>query len=292
MANKKIKVGFQSVGEGCPVFFISEIGINHNGDLQIAKQLIDAAFATNWDCVKFQKRTPDLCVPESQKNVPRETPWGTMTYLDYKKHIEFNAQEYEYIDQYCGYKPILWTASVWDIPSVDFISAYHPPFLKIPSAKVTDLELIEYAARTKIPIFMSTGMSTYEEIDDAVNILEQFTKGNYVLLHTNSAYPAPLEDLNMELIGKLRERYNCIVGYSGHEQGLEPTVIANYLGAKVIERHTTINHNAWGSDQLASLEVEGMDKLIKRCREVDTIRGDGEKRISGKELEMKRKLRG
>lgn len=289
---KQIKINNQIIGENEPVFLIAEIGINHNGDMGIAKQLMDAAFACGWQCVKFQKRTPEICVPEHQKNMLRDTPWGEMTYLEYKHKVEFSEEEYTYIDNYCKEKPILWTASVWDIPSLEFILKYDVPFIKIPSAKLTESELLSEAAKSGKTIVLSTGMSTVEEIDEAVNLLEKYSKGNYVLMHTNSTYPTPPEDINLSTIKFLRDRYNCLVGYSGHEYDLEPTVIAVALGAKIIERHITLDHNMWGSDHFASLEIHAMDMLCKRINEVDIILGDGSKKLTPKEMEVRKKLRG
>lgn len=272
-------------------YLIAEVGINHNGDLQIAKKLIDAAFACQWDCVKFQKREPDLCVPEHQKDSPKETPWGKMTYLQYKKRIEFGRKEYEYIDNYCREKPIDWTASVWDIPSLEFIVSYNVPFIKIPSAKLTEEELIIWACKTGKPLLVSTGMSTLEEIDKTVEILRKYNV-DFVLLHCNSVYPTPLNELNVNCIKTLKERYNCPIGYSGHEQGLQPTVYATALGAKIIERHITLDHNMWGTDQAASMEVLAMDMLRKRIKDIDLILGDGVKTITESEKEVRKKLRG
>ncbi len=289
---KKIKIGNQFVGENEPVFMIAEIGINHNGDIGIAKKLIDAAFACNWHCVKFQKRTPEKCVPENQKNVLRDTPWGRITYLEYRNKVEFGQEEYSYIDKYCKEKPVLWTASVWDIPSLEFILKYDVPFIKMPSAKLTESELLSKAARSGKPVILSTGMSTIEEIDDAVNILEKHSKGNYILMHTNSTYPTPPEEINLLTMKFLKERYNCLVGYSGHEYDLEPTVIAVALGARIIERHITIDHKMWGSDHFASLEVHAMDMLRKRIEEIDIVVGDGTKKLTQKEMEVRKKLRG
>ncbi len=289
---KQIKINNQIIGENEPVFLIAEIGINHNGDLQIAKKLMDAAFACGWQCAKFQKRTPEICVPEHQKNMLRDTPWGEMTYLEYKYKVEFNEEEYNYIDKYCKEKPISWTASVWDIPSLEFILQYDVPFIKIPSAKLTESELLSVAAKSGKTIILSTGMSTVEEIDDAVNMLEKYSKGNYVLMHTNSTYPTPSEDVNLSTISFLKDRYNCLVGYSGHEYDLEPSVIAVTLGARIIERHITLDHNMWGTDQFASLEIHAMDMLRKRINEVDKVLGDGIKRLTPKEMEVRKKLRG
>jgi N-acetylneuraminate synthase len=275
---------------GKDIFLIAEIGLNHNSDMQIAKKLIDASFACGWDCVKFQKRTPDKCVPEHQKNVIRDTPWGKMTYLDYRKKIEFGESEYSYIKNYCKEKPILWTASAWDMPSLHFLLKYDVPFIKIPSAKLTHYELLRTAAMSGKPVLLSTGMSTVEEIDMAVGLLQGYSK-DFALMHTNSSYPAPLEEINLLTIPFLKERYGCEVGYSGHEYGLEPTVIAVALGARIIERHITLDHNMWGSDQEASLEIHAMDMLQKRIREVLISLGDGIKKVTEKEMVVRDKLR-
>ncbi len=272
-------------------YLIAEIGINHNGDLQIAKKLIDAAFACSWDCVKLQKREPDLCVPEHQKGAIRETPWGTMTYIEYKHRIEFSRKEYDYIDKYCKEKPLSWSASVWDIPSVEFIAGYDVPFIKLPSAMLVEKDLLIMACKTGKPIILSTGMSTLEEIDEAVNILSKYAC-QFALMHANSAYPAPIEDLNIRCIQTLKERYKCEVGYSGHEYGLEPTIFAVAMGAQLIERHITIDHMMWGTDQSSSIEVMGMDMLRKRIKDARTILGDGLKVVTKSEISIRNKLRG
>ncbi len=292
MAKNSILLGNHLIAQNSPVLMIAEIGVNHNGSIDIAKKLIDAAFACDWHCVKFQKRTPNLCVPEKQKNVLRETPWGKIPYLEYRYKVEFGHEEYSYIDKYCREKPILWIASVWDIPSLEFILDYDVPFIKVASAKLTDTELLKAVSQSGKPVIMSTGMSLIEEIDEAVNVLEKYSSGNYILMHTNSAYPAPIEDVNLHVIEFLRDRYDCIVGYSGHEYDLEPSMIAVYLGAKVIERHITLSHQMWGSDQAASLEVHGMDLLQKRIKNISVMMGDGIKRVTQKELESRKKLRG
>lgn len=272
-------------------YLIAEIGINHNGDIQIAKKLIDAAFACQWDCVKFQKREPEICIPDHQKNNLRDSPWGKMTYLEYKKKLEFSKKEYDYIDKYCKEKPIDWTASVWDLPSLEFISDYEVPFIKIPSAKLTDKELLIEACKTGKPLVVSTGMSTIKEIDEAVDILEK-NGSQYILMHCNSAYPTPHNELNLNCLETLRERYKCPIGYSGHEYDLEPTVYAVVLGGRVIERHITLDHNMWGTDQASSLEVLAMDMLRKRIKDIDLILGDGIKKITDSEKEIRKKLRG
>ncbi|MFZ0448160.1 MAG: N-acetylneuraminate synthase family protein, partial [Desulfatiglandaceae bacterium] len=282
----------QLVGENQPVYMIAEIGLNHNGDIQIAKKLIDAVFATNWNCAKFQKRTPSICVPENQKNMMRDTPWGRMTYLEYRYKVEFVKEQYDYIDRYCKEKPIAWTASVWDLKSLEFIMGYDVPFIKIPSAKLTEHECLIEASKSGRPIILSTGMSTVPEIDTAVDLLEKHDRGGYVLMHTNSVYPAPPEELNLRVINFLKERYGCIVGYSGHEANLEPSVIAVSLGASLIERHVTLDHNMWGSDHFASLEVHGMSLLLKRIKNINVILGDGVKKLTEKETEVRKKLRG
>ena len=292
MSNKKLNFCGRSVGDDEPVFMIAEIGLNHNGELEIAKKLIDAAFACDWHCVKFQKRTPEICVPDHQKSVIRETPWGKMTYLEYRHRVEFGEKEYSYIDRYCREKPIFWTTSVWDLPSLQFVLRYDVPFIKIPSAKLVETDLLRAAAMAGKPVVLSTGMSTVEEIDAAVSVLDQFAPGNYVLMHTNSTYPTPPEELNLLTLKFLKERYSCVVGYSGHEYDLEPTVIAVALGARIIERHITLNHNMWGSDQFASLEVHAMDLLHKRVKQIPVSLGDGVKRLTENEIQIRKKLRG
>jgi N-acetylneuraminate synthase len=289
---RELNLDGHTVGEGHPVYMIAEVGINHNGDMQIAKRLIDAAFATGWHCVKFQKRNPELCVPESQRNVMRDTPWGRMTYMDYRQRVEFGAEEYGYIDDYCKRKPIAWTASAWDWDSMAFlIEDMDVPFLKIPSAKMTDHSLLRQAARSGKPVVMSTGMSTAAEIDDAVDVLSGIAGSNFALMHTNSAYPTPPEDVNLLAIRWLKERYGCVVGYSGHEYGLDPTTIAVALGARIIERHVTLDHGMWGTDQAASLEVHAMDMLHKRIRDAVVALGDGVKRVHETEVPIREKLR-
>jgi N-acetylneuraminate synthase len=291
VATKQMNFGNVSIGKNLAVFMVAEVGINHNGSIEIVKKLVDAAFACNWNCVKFQKRTPELCVPEHQKNMERETPWGKMSYLEYRYKVEFGMNEYTYIDKYCAEKPIYWSASVWDIPSLEFLMKFNVPFIKIPSAKLTQVDLLVEASKTRKPVILSTGMSTLEEIDQAVNVLEKYSH-EYALLHTTSSYPAPQEDLNLLVIRKLIERYDCIVGYSGHEYDLEPSVVAVALGARIVERHITLDHNMWGSDQFASLEVHAMDMLYKRIKGIDIMLGDGIKKLSPKELDIRKKLRG
>lgn len=292
MARKEILLGSYLINEDSFPYTIAEIGINHNGDLQIAKKLIDAANACGWNCVKFQKREPEIAVPETQKNVMRDTPWGKITYLEYKKKVEFGKKEYDYIDAYCKEKPIAWSASPWDIPSLQFLLKYDIPFIKIASACNADKKLLKLACESGKTLLVSTGMSTLEEMDVLVDFLEKNSDGNYILLHTNSVYPTPADELNLNMIKTMKERYHCIVGYSGHEIDLEPTVVATALGAKVIERHVTLDHDMWGTDHKASLSVPGMGMLLGRMREILFMLGDGEKVITDKEREVRKKLRG
>jgi len=270
-------------------YIIAEIGINHNGNLDIAKKLIDIAAVAGCDAVKFQKRNPDVCVPEHQKNVIRDTPWGKMKYLDYKHKIEFGRQEYGIINEYCKQKSIHWTASPWDLDSLAFLLEYDVPFIKIPSAMLTNNKLLSETVKTNKKIILSTGMSTLEEIDNAVQILG---KANFALLHCNSSYPAPIGELNLRCIQTLKERYNCEIGYSGHEFRLGTSVAAVYLGATIIERHITLDRTMWGSDHLSSIEPQGLIKLVKGIRELESAYGDGIKRVTKGELAPRKKLRG
>jgi N-acetylneuraminate synthase len=270
---------------------IAEVGINHNGSLKIAKKLIDASFSCSWNCVKFQKRNPDICVPRRQKNILKDTPWGRMRYIDYKKKIEFSKEEYDYIDAYCRAKPIDWTMSVWDMDSLEFARQYNLPFIKIPSAQITNLGLLKAASLTGIPVVVSTGMSVLSDIDRAVGVLKKHAS-QFVLMHCNSSYPAKVEELNLKMISELKKKYKCIVGYSGHEYGLDSTTIAVALGAKVIERHITLDHSMWGTDHSSSVEIQGMDKLYKQVRFVSQLLGDGKKRFYQSEKQVMLKLKG
>lgn len=272
------------------IYLIAEIGINHNGEIDVAKKLIDASYACNWDCVKFQKRNPEVCVPEDQKLIKRDTPWGEMTYIEYKHKVEFESEEYNEIDRYCLEKPIPWTVSVWDLDSLNFISDYKVPFIKIPSAHLTNLSLIQETAKTKVPIIISTGMSDWKMVDDAVEILEK-ANTEYSILHCNSTYPASHEDLNLNVILEMKNRYDCIIGYSGHEYDLAPSQTAVSIGARIIERHVTLDHTMWGTDQSASLEVHAMDLLNKRLRSITKMLGGKEKVITASEIPVMKNLR-
>ena len=272
-------------------YIIAEIGINHNGCLETAKRLIDVAAVAGCDAVKFQKRNPDVCVPEHQKGVMRDTPWGKMTYLKYKHKVEFEKPEYDEIDTYCKERAISWSASPWDMDSLKFLEQYNLPFLKIPSAMMTNEELMRSAAKTGKRIIFSAGMSTLDETDLAVKWMKE-EGADFALLHCNSAYPAPLEDLNLSCIQTLKDRYNCEVGYSGHEFRLGTTVASVYLGATILERHITLDRSMWGSDHLASVEPQGLIKLVRGVRELETAFGDGIKRVTDGELPTRKKLRG
>ena len=282
---------FEKVAKSNKPYLIAEIGINHNGDLDIAKKLIDATNACEWDCAKFQKRNPDVCVPEEQKNLLRQTPWGELKYIDYKYKVEFEKKEYDVINEYCDDKNLEWTVSVWDLDSLDFIKNYNVPFIKVPSAHITNQELLSQSAKTKIPVIISTGMSDWKIIDNAVEVLEK-ENTQYAILHCNSTYPAPHEELNLNVITAMQDRYDCMIGYSGHEFDLDPSVIAVTLGAKIIERHITLDHNMWGTDHGSSLEVHAMDLLNKRIKDISKILGTDDKIITDSEIPVMKKLRG
>jgi N-acetylneuraminate synthase len=277
-------------------YIIAEIGINHNGDLGVAKRLIDIASAAGCDAVKFQKRDPDVCVPEHQKNVMKDTPWGSMTYLKYKHKIEFGKEEYDEIDKYCEERGVKWSASPWDLGSLDFLLKYDVPFIKLPSAMLTNRDLLKACAGTGKKIILSTGMSTEDEISEAVSFLEERIKvksrASYSILHCNSTYPAPLEELNLSCIKTLKDKYNCEVGYSGHEFRLGTSVAAVYLGASIIERHITLDRSMWGSDHLSSIEPQGLFKLVSGIRELEKAYGNGVISVTESEKDVRKKLRG
>jgi len=271
-------------------YIIAEIGINHNGDMNIAKKLIDIAAVAGCDAVKFQKRNPDVCVPEHQKNVMRDTPWGQMTYLEYKHMVEFGKEQYDEIDAYCKEKEIAWSASPWDLDSLDFLNGYDIPFIKIPSAMLTNDELLKESVKTGKKIILSVGMSTEEEINHAVGILKGAKE--FALLHCNSTYPAPIEELNLSAIKTLKQKYKCEVGYSGHEFRLGTSVASIYLGASIIERHITLDRTMWGTDHMSSVEPQGLIKLVKGIRELEQAYGDGVIRITDSQVPVRNKLRG
>ena len=283
-----LKIGERQVGEGMPCYIVGEIGINHNGDLEIAKKLIDLAAHTGCDAVKFQKRTPEICVPKEQWGIVRETPWGTMTYIDYKHRIEFGEKEYDEIHRHCRERKIAWFASCWDEPAVDFIDRFEPPCYKIASASLTDDALLRHTRAKGRPIVMSTGMSTLAQIDHALTVLG---KKDLAILHACSAYPAGYEELNLRVIQTFRERFSVPVGYSGHETGIASSVAAVALGACIVERHITLDRAMWGTDQAASLGPSGLERLIRDIRIVESAMGDGVKRLLESEVPVMKKLR-
>ena len=283
-----VRVGDHEVGAGQPVYVIGEIGINHNGDVEIAKQLIDVAVAAGCQAVKFQKRTPEISTPKDQRDKIRQTPWGEMTYLEYKYRVEFEHDQYTEIDQYAKAHGIQWFASPWDVPSVAFLEEFGVPTHKIASASVTDHELLRALAGTGKPLILSTGMSTLEQIDAAVEILG--TDG-LVILHATSTYPLPPEEANLRTIATLQERYGVPVGYSGHETGLQISLAAVALGAVAVERHITLDRAMWGSDHAASLEPKGLANLVRDIRILQEALGDGEKRVMPGELSPMSRLR-
>ncbi|MBS1518602.1 MAG: N-acetylneuraminate synthase family protein [Bacteroidetes bacterium] len=285
----KVKLGNRYVGEGEKVFVIAEIGINHNGSLKIAKKLIRHAFEAGCEAVKFQKRTPDLCVPKDQWYIERDTPWGRMTYIDYRHKVELNLHDYSEIDRYCKKLGIIWTASCWDEESVDFIEHFDVPFYKAASASLTDHSLLIKKRSTGKPLMISTGMSTMEEIRDAVKLLG---KKNLLIAHSTSSYPCKLEELNLNMIRTLKKQFpNVPIGYSGHETGLAPTWAAVSLGADFVERHITLDRAMWGSDQAASVEPGGFVKLIENIRDIERSLGDGVKKVYESENGQRKKLR-
>jgi sialic acid synthase SpsE len=284
----KVSVGKKAIGAGEPVYIIAEIGINHNGDIEIAKQLMDVAIETGCDAVKFQKRTPEICVPEEQKSIPRETPWGSMTYFEYKKRIEFEQKEFEQIDAYAKKIGIDWFASPWDVPSVDFLEGFNVPCQKIASACLTDSELLTAINKTKTTTILSTGMSSMQEIDKAVSLLNDVP---LAIAQATSTYPAEASELNLRAIQTFAEKYKVPVGYSGHERGLQVTIAAVALGATFIERHITLDRSMWGTDHSASLEPEGLKKLVRDIRIVELALGDGKKKVYESEIPIRAKLR-
>jgi N-acetylneuraminate synthase len=286
--NREVTIGNRKVGDGHPAYIIAEIGINHNGSLDFARQMILAAQQAGVDAVKFQKRTPELCVPEHQRNQMRETPWGYITYLDYRHKVEFGQEDYQEIDRYCKELGIAWLASSWDIPSVEFMEQFNPPAHKIPSALLTDHALLRAYRATGRPLILSTGMSTLEEIKESVALLGE---ENLILCHTTSSYPCPPDELNLRMVQTLRGMFNCPVGYSGHEVGLVPSAVAVALGACLVERHITLDRAMWGSDQSASVEPQGIERLVKYIRVTEQALGDGVKQVYDSEKSSLSKLR-
>jgi len=276
-------------GEGDEVMFIGEIGINHNGNIELAKKIIDMAKRAGVDVVKFQKRNPDLCVPKEQKNKIKDTPWGRMTYIEYKHKIEFGKDEYDEIDRYCKDNQILWTASVWDVDSLDFILQYDVPFIKIPSACITDLELLTRVKGANKPVIISTGMSTEQEIEKAVNILDNV---DLTIMHCNSSYPANDNELDLRVICTLKKKFLWHkIGYSSHDLGIGACIVAKVLGAEVIEKHITLDKTMWGSDQKISLEFDELSELIQYLKRIPVWLGDNVIKVYDSEKKIRNKLR-
>ena len=285
---REVKIGKRWVGDGHPAYIIAEAGINHNGDIDNAKHLIRAAKHAGVDAVKFQKRTPELCVPPEQRNQMRETPWGYITYMEYRQKTEFGKAEYDEIKRYCRELEIDWFVSVWDEEAVNFMEQYNPLCYKIPSASLTDHKLLQHLRKTGRPLILSTGMSTMEQIKNAVELIGQ---DNLVLTHATSTYPCDPHELNLRMIDTLRKTYTCPIGYSGHEVGLVTSAVAVGLGACMVERHITLDRAMWGSDQAASVEPGGFEKLVKYIRVTEQSVGDGVKKVYDSELPSLKKLR-
>ena len=282
-------IGTRKVGDDAPVYVIGEIGINHNGDLDVARRLIEVAAGAGCDAVKFQKRTPEICVPDDQKSVERDTPWGRMTYLDYRYRVEFEKDEYDQIDAYCKQHGIHWFASPWDEPSVDFLEQYDPVCYKVASASLTDDGLLTRLAETGRPVIISTGMSTMDEIEHAVGVVGQ---ADLLIAHATSAYPCTPEELNLRMIQTLQASFPDVpIGYSGHETGLQTSLAAISIGATFIERHITVDRAMWGSDQSASLEPVGLERLVRDIRVIESAMGDGVKQVYDSEMPIREKLR-
>lgn len=286
---REVKLGERLVGDGHPAYIIAEIGINHNGDLEIAKRIIDAAVHAGADAVKLQKRTPSVSTPPEQQQQMRETPWGYITYLEYRQKVEFSEQQYRELDGYCRHQGIAWMVSVWDEPSVDFAENFNMPAYKVPSASLTDHNLLMRVRQTGKPVILSTGMSSMQQIRSAVKTLGA---ENLIIMHCTSTYPCEPEELNLKMIQTLREEFpQNPIGYSGHEVGLVPSAIAVALGACSVERHLTLDRAMWGSDQAASVEPGGFERLVKYIRVAEASLGDGVKKVYESEKPSMNRLR-
>lgn len=285
----EIRLSQRWVGDKHLVYIIAEIGINHNGDLNIARRLIEGAAKAGCDAVKFQKRTPDLCVPKDQRDILRDTPWGIMSYIEYRHKVEFNKSQYAQIDRICKENKIDWFASCWDEEAVDFMEQFDPPCYKVASASLTDAGLLKKKRDTGRLMIVSTGMSTMAEIKAAVDLIGT---QDLLLAHSTSTYPCKVEELNLEMIHTLKHLYPSVpVGYSGHETGLAPTWAAVAMGACFVERHVTLDRAMWGSDQAASVEISGLERLVANIRDIEKAKGDGIKKVYDSELGPRKKLR-
>ncbi len=284
-----VTIGSRVVGGGRPAYVIAEIGLNHNGDVEIAKQLIDVAADAGADAVKFQKRTPELATPEHMRDIPRDTPWGTMSYLDYRRRVEFDRDQYIEISDHALLRGLEWFASPWDVPSVGFLEDLGVSAHKVASASLTDQGLLRALRDTGKPVILSTGMSTIEQIDAAIEVLGT---DRLLLMHATSTYPMEPAEANLRMIPSLRDRYPGVpVGYSGHERGLQISLAAIALGAVAVERHITLDRTMWGSDHAASLEPTGLQHLVRDIRVIEEALGDGVKRVYPGELAPMAKLR-
>jgi N-acetylneuraminate synthase len=289
MRKAAVRIGDRWVGDLERIFVIAEIGINHNGSLEIAKKLIDGACLAGADAVKFQKRTPELCVPPEQWTLNRDTPWGRMTYIEYRRRMEFQEREFTEISRHCRERGMLFFASCWDEESVDFMEKFDPPCYKAASACLTDHDLLRRMKSTGRPLIISTGMSTLAEIEDGV---EAARPENLLIAHATSTYPCPVHELNLRMLYTLRSLYpECPIGYSGHETGLAPTWAAVTMGATFVERHITLDRAMWGSDQAASVEIGGFIRLVSNTRDIERAMGDGIKKVYAGELPQIEKLR-
>jgi N-acetylneuraminate synthase len=289
MSKREMKVSDRYIGDDHPCFVIGEIGINHNGSIDIAKRIIAGAKSAGCDAVKFQKRTPEICTPKDQWYIERDTPWGRMTYIDYRYKVEFGIDQYSEIDKYCKEIGIIWFASCWDEEAVDFIEQFNPPLYKTASASLTDHDLLVKHKNLKKPLIISTGMSTIKEIEDAIIV---FGLKDLLIAHSTSSYPAKNNELNLRMINTLKEKYPGVpIGYSGHEVGLAPTWAAVSLGACFVERHITLDRAMWGTDQAASVEIGGFQRLTSNIRDIEAALGDGVKKVYDSELPVMTKLR-
>jgi N-acetylneuraminate synthase len=279
----------KKIGGNNPCFIIAEIGLNHNGDIEIAKELIRKAHECGCDAVKFQKRTPEVCTPKDQWDIERDTPWGRMKYIDYRYKVEFRDAEYQAIDDLCKELDMVWFASCWDEESVDYLEKFNPLLYKAASASLTDISLLKKKKDTGRPLIISTGMSTIHELDAAVAAIGT---DNLAIAHATSTYPCKPEELNLRMINTLGDKYPmCPIGYSGHETGLSTTLATIPMGAKFVERHFTLDRSMWGSDQAASVEPGGMMRLVKDIRDIETALGDGVKVVYESEMGPRAKLR-
>ena len=284
---KEVKIGNKFVGEGHPCFVIAEIGINHNGSIKLAKELIDIAITTGCDAVKFQKRTVDVVYTKEELAKERPSKFGT-TNGDLKRGLEFDLEAYKEINDYCKQKGIIWFTSCWDEEAVDFIERFNPPCYKIASASLTDDNLLRHTKAQNKPILLSTGMSTMEEIEHAVEILGT---ENLVIYHCTSTYPSEHSEMNLMAIKAFKDKFDCPIGFSGHERGVTPSVIAAVLGADSVERHITSDRTLWGSDHAASLEPNGLFRMVRDIRQIPILMGDGVKKVYASELPIIGKLR-